>query len=75
MSPSSILVTSAGGIRTITLNRPERLNAIDPELADLIVDKNRGGPTGTAAALFFPTYTLFADAEDADHTRAAMADP
>jgi len=36
MSPSSILFTSAGGIRTITLNRPERLNAIDPELADAL---------------------------------------
>ena len=31
-----ILVTSAGGVRTITLNRPERLNAIDPELADAL---------------------------------------
>jgi 2-(1,2-epoxy-1,2-dihydrophenyl)acetyl-CoA isomerase len=32
----AILVTSAGGVRTITLNRPERLNAIDPELADAL---------------------------------------
>jgi 2-(1,2-epoxy-1,2-dihydrophenyl)acetyl-CoA isomerase len=31
-----ILITSAGGVRTITLNRPERLNAIDPELADAL---------------------------------------
>lgn len=32
----AILVSSAGGVRTITLNRPERLNAIDPELADAL---------------------------------------
>jgi 2-(1,2-epoxy-1,2-dihydrophenyl)acetyl-CoA isomerase len=31
-----ILIESAGGVRTITLNRPERLNAIDPELADAL---------------------------------------
>jgi 2-(1,2-epoxy-1,2-dihydrophenyl)acetyl-CoA isomerase len=31
-----ILITSTGGVRTITLNRPERLNAIDPELADAL---------------------------------------
>jgi 2-(1,2-epoxy-1,2-dihydrophenyl)acetyl-CoA isomerase len=36
MAPPSILVTSDGGVRTITLNRPERLNAIDPELADAL---------------------------------------
>jgi 2-(1,2-epoxy-1,2-dihydrophenyl)acetyl-CoA isomerase len=36
MPSPSILVTSDGGVRTITLNRPERLNAIDPELADAL---------------------------------------
>jgi 2-(1,2-epoxy-1,2-dihydrophenyl)acetyl-CoA isomerase len=36
MASSPILVTSDGGVRTITLNRPERLNAIDPELADAL---------------------------------------
>ena len=36
MASPSILVTSDGGVRTITLNRPERLNAIDPELADAL---------------------------------------
>lgn len=33
---SAIIINSAGGVRTITLNRPERLNAIDPELADAL---------------------------------------
>ncbi len=32
----AIITTSAGGVRTITLNRPERLNAIDPELAEAL---------------------------------------
>ena len=36
MASPSILVTSDGGVRTITLNRPERLNAIDPDLADAL---------------------------------------
>jgi replicative DNA helicase len=45
---------------------------IDGEPVDLIVDKNRGGPTGTVGAVFFPSYTLFADATEADH-RAAEA--
>jgi 2-(1,2-epoxy-1,2-dihydrophenyl)acetyl-CoA isomerase len=36
MPSPSILVTSDAGVRTITLNRPERLNAIDPELADAL---------------------------------------
>jgi 2-(1,2-epoxy-1,2-dihydrophenyl)acetyl-CoA isomerase len=36
MASPSILVTSDDGVRTITLNRPERLNAIDPELADAL---------------------------------------
>jgi len=36
MASPSILVTSDDGVRTITLNRPERLNAIDPELADVL---------------------------------------
>ena len=31
-----IILSSAAGVRTITLNRPERLNAIDPELADAL---------------------------------------
>ena len=30
----AIITSSQGGVLTITLNRPERLNAIDPELAD-----------------------------------------
>jgi 2-(1,2-epoxy-1,2-dihydrophenyl)acetyl-CoA isomerase len=36
MPSPSILVTSDAGVRTITLNRPERLNAIDPALADAL---------------------------------------
>jgi len=31
--PSILTSTSAGGVHTITLNRPERLNAVDPTLA------------------------------------------
>ena len=35
MSYDHLLVsTSASGVRTITLNRPERLNAVNPRLAD-----------------------------------------
>src|SRR5215467_10293591 len=34
--PSLIEQTSPSGVHTITLNRPDRLNAVDPELADAL---------------------------------------
>ncbi len=33
---SLLIDTTAAGVRTITLNRPERLNAVDPVLADAL---------------------------------------
>jgi replicative DNA helicase len=36
----------------------------------LIVDKNRGGPAGKVAVVFFPSFTLFENAADEDHARA-----
>ena len=33
--PTALLLdTSASGVRTVTLNRPERLNAVDPVMAN-----------------------------------------
>ena len=34
MATALLVATSPSGVRTITLNRPERLNAVDPVLAD-----------------------------------------
>jgi 2-(1,2-epoxy-1,2-dihydrophenyl)acetyl-CoA isomerase len=34
MSYDHLLIGDSGGVRTITLNRPERLNAVNPRLAD-----------------------------------------
>jgi replicative DNA helicase len=41
----------------------EQPKALEAEEVDLIVDKNRGGRTGTARAMFWPSFTLFGDAQ------------
>lgn len=46
---------------------------VAPELVQLIVGKNRGALTGTAHALFFPTFTTFEDATNDDHEWAGLA--
>jgi len=38
-----------------------RVNGQQSETVELIVDKHRGGPTGTVKALFYPALTLFTD--------------
>ena len=45
MSYTTILVTEEDGVRTITLNRPERRNAMTPEMQDG-VDCGDGGGCG-----------------------------
>lgn len=38
-----------------------RVNGQQSETVEFIVDKHRGGPTGTVKALFYPALTLFTD--------------
>ncbi len=49
--------------------RREKGAAFSAEVADLIVDKNRGGQNGRALAWFLPTYTTFTDMSREDVER------
>ncbi|OGS50384.1 MAG: 2-(1,2-epoxy-1,2-dihydrophenyl)acetyl-CoA isomerase [Erythrobacter sp. RIFCSPHIGHO2_12_FULL_63_10] len=51
MSYEHILVETADDVRTITLNRPERLNACSPAMAGEIRDAIAGAPAGGARAI------------------------
>jgi replicative DNA helicase len=46
-------------------------DVLEGELVDLIVDKNRGAREGKVSVLFFPSYTLFANASPEDVARLA----
>jgi replicative DNA helicase len=45
------------------LRASEPVRSAKPEEVELIVDKYRGGRTGTAKAIWFPSVTLFGDAQ------------
>jgi replicative DNA helicase len=66
-----ILIHNPAAAKRVSAHRrgEQVLAPVAPELVQIIVGKNRGGLTGTAHAIFFPTFTAFEDATDEDYAR------
>lgn len=63
-----LIFNPSAAARAAAYRNGERMEALQREHVDLIVDKNRGARTGTVAATFYPSYTLFTkfDGDEAD---------
>jgi methylglutaconyl-CoA hydratase len=53
MSYSTILTAEEHGVRTITLNRPERRNAMTPEMQDELIAAMQEAATGSCSVVVF----------------------
>ena len=66
-----LLWNTAAMVRTEAIANGARvwLDPDDFDLAEVIVDKHRGGRTGTVRVRFYPAYALFCDADEEDMDR------
>jgi replicative DNA helicase len=64
-----LIWNQAAAERSQVRRRGQENEPLPPEVCDLIVDKNRGGKTGKAHALFMPTFTLFTNLAKEDYER------
>ena len=53
MSYTTILVTEVDGVRTITLNRPERRNAMTPEMQNELIEAMQEAAAGDCRVVVF----------------------
>lgn len=58
--------------RAAAYRNGEEMKPLDAEHVDFIVDKNRGGRTGTVAATYYPSFTLFTPFSGTEGDLAAL---
>ncbi|MBL8381867.1 MAG: enoyl-CoA hydratase/isomerase family protein [Burkholderiales bacterium] len=77
MSASELQIEARGGVRLLTLNRPQRRNAIDTALAEALVAALRAADRepGVGALVLAAAGTVFSSGADIGEFKGERADP